>query len=247
MFPDGSLGADMKRSGWHISVLIPARNEEDLLPRCLYSIQQARQHLPSTVTSDVIVVSDRSQDQTRTVAEAILRDSGLVLDSDSGIVGSVRGMAAAAAIQRSPRPLNHCWLANTDADCEVPKDWLVNHLSFAERGFEAVAGIIDVDSFVEHKQWVEGRFRLTYLIRADGSHPHVHGANLGVRADAYLIAGGWSKMQSAEDHDLWNRLRCREHLRVSDAALIVNTSGRRVGRAPSGFAEALAAHNEIAA
>lgn len=237
----------MRRRGWHISVLVPARNEEELLPRCLFSIQQARQNLPGTVTSDVIVVSDCSQDRTRTVAEAILKNSGLVLEADSGLVGAARSMAASAAIQRYCGSLDRCWLANTDADCEVPAEWLVSQLKFAEQGFEAVAGIIDVDSFVGHQQWVEERFRLTYLVRADGSHPHVHGANMGVRADAYLAAGGWSKIPSAEDHDLWNRLHLEGHMRVSDAALKVVTSGRRIGRAPSGFAETLAAHNEIAA
>jgi cellulose synthase/poly-beta-1,6-N-acetylglucosamine synthase-like glycosyltransferase len=237
----------MRRCSWHISVLIPARNEEHLLPRCLYSIQQARRSLPVTVTSDVVVVSDCSQDRTRKVAEAILKDSGLVLETASGIVGSARAMAAAAAVERYRGPLDRCWLANTDADCEVPKDWLVSHLNFAERGLKAVAGIIDVDSFVEHRQCVEERFRLTYLIRGDGTHSHVHGANLGVRADAYLAVGGWSQMPSAEDHDLWSRLDHEGHMRVSDATLKVITSGRRVGRAPSGFAEALAAHNEIAA
>jgi glycosyltransferase involved in cell wall biosynthesis len=241
------VDASMRRRGWHISVLIPARNEEDLLPRCLFSIQEARQRLPSTVTSDVVVVSDCSQDQTRAVAEMILKDSGLVLETTSGSVGSARSMAATAAIERCTKPLNCCWLANTDADCDVPSDWLVSHLNFAQQGFTAVAGIIDIDSFVEHQQWVEERFRLTYLIRADGSHPHVHGANLGVRADAYLAAGGWSQMASAEDHDLWNRLHRQGHIGVSDAALKVITSGRRIGRAPSGFADALAAHNEIAA
>ena len=235
------------RRGWHISVLIPARNEEELLPRCLCSIQLARQNLPGAVTSDVIVVSDCSQDQTSTVAKTILKDSGLVLETDSGVVGSARAMAAAAAIERCNGPLNRCWLANTDADCEVPPNWLVSHLDFAEHGFKAVAGTIDIDSFVEHQQWVEERFRLTYLVGTDGSHPHVHGANLGVRADAYLAAGGWSQLPSAEDHDLWNRLHHEGQMRVSDAALKVITSGRRIGRAPSGFAEALAAHNEIAA
>jgi glycosyltransferase involved in cell wall biosynthesis len=237
----------MRRRGWHISVLVPARNEEELLPRCLYSIQLARQNLPGTVTSDVIVVSDCSQDQTSTVAKTILKDFGLVLETNSGFVGSARAVAATAAIERYSGPLNRCWMANTDADCEVPADWLVSHLDVAKRGFKAVAGIIDVDSFLEHPPWVEERFRLTYLIHPDGSHPHVHGANLGVRADAYLDVGGWSQMPSAEDHDLWNRLHHEGHMRVSDAALKVTTSGRRIGRAPAGFAEALAAHNEIAA
>ncbi len=90
---------------------------------------------------------------------------------------------------------------------------------------------------------VEARFRLSYTIHPDGSHPHVHGANLGVRADAYLRAGEWNALETAEDHDLWGRLPNR----LSTARIEVVTSGRRQGRAPSGFAGALAAHNQTAA
>jgi hypothetical protein len=103
---------------------------------------------------------------------------------------------------------------------------------------------VDVDHFTEHRTIVESRFRMTYQINADGTHPHVHGANLGVRADAYRIAGGWHALQTAEDHDLWRRL-CAAGNHLSDASLQVITSGRRVGRAPLGFAGALAAHNEF--
>ena len=71
----------------------------------------------------------------------------------------------------------------------------------------------------------------------------MHGANFGVRADAYLRAGGWGALETAEDHDLWGRLRDIGAIRLSSAALTVATSGRRVGRAPLGFAQALAAHN----
>src|ERR1035438_132616 len=87
------------------------------------------------------------------------------------------------------------------------------------------------------------RFRLTYLIHSDGTHPHVHGANIGIRADAYLESGGWRHLMTAEDHDLWQRLHRGNHRRRSDASLRVVTSGRRIGRAPHGFANALAAHN----
>ena len=118
----------------------------------------------------------------------------------------------------------------------------MRHLEIATRGFQAAAGIIDVDSFEEHEEAVFQRFRLSYLIHADSTHPHVHGANLGVRADAYLRAGGWPQLPSAEDHALWKRLG--NEPRLSDAELRVLTSGRRVGRAPNGFAQALAGHNE---
>lgn len=231
----------------HIAVLIPARNEEELLPRCLHSVQASRSLLPSTCTSDVIVISDSSSDRTHEIAESILGGSGAVVCTGVGVVGTARALAASIALQRFAGRPEDCWFANTDADCEVPIRWLTDQLCTAARGFHAVAGIVDVHDFSEHQSQVAQRFRDTYLIEPDGTHPHVHGANLGVRADAYLRAGGWASLATAEDHDLWGRLHASGHARVSDAALQVVTSGRRVGRAPLGFADALAAHNECAA
>ena len=161
--------------------------------------------------------------------------------TNAGRVGAARCMAAEVALGRSGGPREYCWLANTDADCEVPSNWLLDQLSIAAQGFAAVAGTVRVDSFAEYDARVEELFRQTYLTYADGTHPHVHGANLGVRADAYLRAGGWLNLATAEDHDLWNRLHCSGHQHLSDARLQVTTSGRRLGRAPSGFASAIAA------
>jgi cellulose synthase/poly-beta-1,6-N-acetylglucosamine synthase-like glycosyltransferase len=232
---------------WHIAVLIPARDEEDLLPRCLQSIQAARKLLPAGVTSDVVVVSDSSQDGTCEIARLILRKDGTVVPTRAGVVGQARALAAEVALRRYLGPRERCWLANTDADCEVPVDWLLSQYRIAQRGVSAVAGIIDVDSFAEHEDAVAERFRASYVLHADGTHPHVHGANLGVRADAYLRAGGWRHLATAEDHDLWARLRHAGEEGLADAGLQVLTSGRRVGRAPLGFARALAAHNGTAA
>ncbi len=230
-------------ASWHISVLIPARNEESLLPRCLFSVQRARRKLPPKITSDVIVVDDGSSDKTRQIAENILREEGAVVSTKEGVVGSARSLAAKIALSRYKGPAHLHWLANTDADCCVPETWLLDQLAIAETNVQAIAGIISVDSFSEHQPEIAERFSSSYLIHADGTHPHVHGANLGVRADAYLRAGGWSSLQTAEDHDLWNRLHITGSLRVSLGSVKVVTSGRRVGRAPHGFAQALAAHN----
>jgi len=233
----------MNRFNWHLAILIPARDEEKLLPRCLRSVQAARLRLPSGVTSDIVLVSDSSSDKTQSIAEEILQGTGLVLSTSAGVVGVARALAAKAALERYNGPYRRCWLANTDADCEVPEDWLLDQLALAKRGFAAVAGVVGVDSFAEHGPSVEKLFRSTYLIHSDGTHPHVHGANLGVRADAYLHAGGWMNLATAEDHDLWNRLKVAQHRSLSIATLKVVTSGRRLGRAPAGFAAALAAHN----
>ena len=235
----------MKPIPWHIAVLIPARNEEQLLPRCLHSIQRARQAIGQGFTTDLIVVADRSTDRTEELANELIGTSGRVTSTMAGAVGSARALAASLALSRREGDLRHCWLANTDADCVVPEDWLSLQLSLAQRGHTVVAGIVDVDSYEEHCSVVQQMFRETYLLHADGTHPHVHGANFGVRADAYLRAGGWAPKATAEDHDLWQRLHRAGERRISDTRLKVLTSGRRNGRAPMGFAAALAAHNGV--
>ncbi len=228
----------------HIATLIPARDEEHLLPGCIASVLRAQQAVPASVTCDIIVAVDSSTDRTYDIASRMLGNRGLVLTTNVGSVGTSRALAAEAALSRYTGPPSNCWLANTDADCKVPERWLLDQLLLAANGTQAIAGIVDVLDFTEHHEGVAKRFRETYLIHPDGTHPHVHGANMGMRADTYLKAGGWADLQTAEDHDLWNRLSHGGCRRQSVAKLKVLTSGRRVGRAPSGFADALAAHNE---
>jgi glycosyltransferase involved in cell wall biosynthesis len=230
---------------WHIGVLVPARNEEVLLPRCIASLLAARAMLPENVTCDIVVAVDSSTDHTREIAKRLLHGNDIVVAVDARAVGKARSVAAKVMLERYRGSTKYCWLANTDADCEVPITWLVDHLAIARQGVDAVAGIVDVDSFAEHDPFVPERFRLSYSIHADGTHPHVHGANMGIRADAYLRAGGWLALETAEDHDLWQRLLQSGHRPLSAARLLVNTSGRKQGRAPNGFAEALAAHNGV--
>ncbi len=232
-------------SPWHISVLIPARNEETLLPRCLDSVIASLGALPRSFSSDIVVAVDRSTDATFEIATRMLQGLGAVVRTDAGCVGQTRKLAAKTALQRYAGPLHRCWLANTDADCSVPKEWLLSQSTLANAGFEVVAGIVDVDSFVEHQTHVPQRFRETYVLHADGTHPHVHGANFGIRADKYLHADGWGILATAEDHDLWNRLKKISARTISPSSLSVLTSGRKVGRAPSGFADALASHNVV--
>ena len=218
-----------------------------MLQRCLQSVLVAGATLPREITFDIVVAIDSSTDRTLDIAEDLVRGIGAVVCTEARAVGSARALAAEVALDRYHGPLDRCWLANTDADCLVPSNWLTELWLLAEEGVEAIAGTVGVDSFEEHDSGVEERFRTSYLIHPDGSHPHVHGANLGVRADAYLRAGGWAQRTTAEDHDLWERLRVAGSRRISVAKMRVSTSGRRVGRAPLGFAGALAAHNVAAA
>jgi glycosyltransferase involved in cell wall biosynthesis len=231
-------------AAWEVAVLIPARNEEALLGRCLESVIRAIDALPVTMRASIVLVSDSSTDRTAEIGYSLIAAHGSVLQTRAGTVGTARALAASYAIEKKTAPLSRLWLANTDADCVVPPCWLSDQIHFAASGIEAVAGIISVDSFEEHGPEVPARFRMSYSIHADGTRPHIHAANLGVRADRYVDVGGWANLKTGEDHDLWGRLKRTGVRLLSSAQLQVVTSGRRAGRAPNGFAGALAAHNE---
>jgi glycosyltransferase involved in cell wall biosynthesis len=237
------MDQDISKKQWHVCVLVPARNEEDLLPRCLASIRRACACAEGLATTDIVIAVDSCTDHTGRIARRMIAGHGTVARTQAGNVGVARAVAASLALQRWKGSLNRCWIANTDADSEVPSTWLEQQLALAEDHVEAVAGTVTVDTFTEHDPIVRELFRKTYVIAGDGSHPHVHGANLGFRADAYLRAGGWRNLATAEDHDLWKRLGETAAPRLSVSHIRVATSGRRNGRAPHGFAETLAAHN----
>lgn len=223
----------------HIATVVPARNEATTIVACAESLRAARRLLPPHVQASIVVVADACDDRTAALARAALDpDRDLVLEIHAGSAGAARRTGTEVAIEQAATRPDRMWLCSTDADSSVPKDWLAAHLDAAERGFVAVAGIVHLDDLAEAH--VRREFSRTYLTHADGTHHHVHGANLGFRADAYLAAGGWSPLATAEDHDLWNRLTGLGPT-TSVTHLSVSTSGRTVGRAPDGFAAALAA------
>jgi cellulose synthase/poly-beta-1,6-N-acetylglucosamine synthase-like glycosyltransferase len=62
---------------WHMGVLIPARNEEDLLPQCLASVLEACAAVADKATCDVVVAVDRSMDDSYAIAQKMLASAGV--------------------------------------------------------------------------------------------------------------------------------------------------------------------------
>ena len=106
-------------------------------------------------------------------------------------------------------------------------------------GDQGVAGIVELEAESTGDSRVLDMFKKSYVLSEDGTHTHIHGANLGVRADAYLAVGGWRSLALAEDHCLWSRLRHAGYQLRSTALSRVTTSARLEGRAPGGFADTL--------
>jgi cellulose synthase/poly-beta-1,6-N-acetylglucosamine synthase-like glycosyltransferase len=230
---------------WHVAVIVPAHDEEDRIEACVDSIRRAVAAVTLVaVEARILVVADRCRDGTvRRATERLGRD-GAVVAVAAGSAAAARASGASIAIGRHHGRLDHLWLANTDADTTVPRDWLDQQLHLARLGVAAVAGTVAVDSFAEHPPHVPEAWHARYDGPAHLPHPHVHGANLGVRADAYAAVGGWPERPCGEDHGLWAALRGAGYRCASPRSLVVTTSGRAVSRARGGFADVL---NRLAA
>jgi glycosyltransferase involved in cell wall biosynthesis len=212
-----------------VGVVVPAHNEEELLPGCLRALERALDLAP--VPGMGVVVLDDCHDRSAAVVAGRPRFQPLKLRAHNV------GRARAAGFEKvmhllSATPASRLWLATTDADSQVPEDWLMVQLEYARSGFEVVFGTVQVRDWVGRPATVAARFSARY--KTGDHHPHVHGANMGMSAAAYLSAGGMPPLALAEDHGLARGLAGRRIFRTG--SIPVTTSARVDARASGGFA-----------
>ncbi|MFC8381863.1 glycosyltransferase [Nocardia sp. NPDC057272] len=212
-----------------VVVVVPARNEERLLPRCLTALERAVSRIDIPVR--VQLVLDACTDGSARIASA-----AEVLTVSERNVGAARRRgfehAGAGCDGRT-------WFATTDADSEVEDSWLSSQLEYARRGFELVAGVVAVRQWGAHSAQARRIYEREYRNHGPDGHGHLHGAALGFRADAYWGIGGFRALRTGEDVDLAGRLLAAGARIAWAEDVRVTTSARRRGRAPHGFAEHL--------
>ncbi|GIT78715.1 glycosyl transferase [Leifsonia sp. LS1] len=212
----------------HIVVAIPARDEEVTLDSCLESVLDACE--ASAVPSTVVLILDSCSDRSAAIARQY--PEVVTIERDYGNVGRARDAAATAGLRLAGGDPEHTWIAFTDADTAVPAPWLRAHLSAAAQADAFVGAVVPrLDDLDQARRGVWLR-----------THPpgatlgHVHGANLGVRANAYLAVGGVPALTVGEDVDLVARLRAAGYRIAESERHPVVTSARLEGRAPDGYA-----------
>lgn len=219
-----------------IGVIVPAHNEAETLPRCLAALSVAAHATTLPVT--IIVVLDTCTDgSARAVDVARTLDGGLI----EAMAVEVRNVGAARRAGIADYLRRHgsvgTWLATTDADSEVPSNWLTAQVKHAHAGARMVAGTVDVGDWVDYSGAVRERMSRDY---AAGPHRHIHGANLSFSAEAYCAHGGFPAVPCHEDVALVDAFRAGNEPIAWAMDLPVVTSARRIGRAPNGFANYLA-------
>lgn len=210
-----------------IAVIVPAHNEQDLLPHCLKSLHIAARH-PALggEAVEILVVLDSCDDQSGSVARGF---DALTLSISARNVGHARRVGAACMLSRGAR-----WLACTDADSQVPADWLMQQLAFKA---DVVCGTVQVLDWESHGVETQARYLEGYQARED--HRHIHGANLGICAKAYRRAGGFKPLTAHEDVGLVHALERSGAKIVWTALNSVSTSARCDPRAREGFGDYL--------
>jgi hypothetical protein len=171
---------------------------------------------------------------------ALPRDAPLAGQPGSG-VGALRDLGMRHVLHRlRAHPPADTWLLSTDADTTVPVDWVRAHLRFAAEGAHGVAGLADLAGTenLAADAWLRYRAIVDHGLHGD-THRHVYGANLGVRADAYLAVGGFPRDGAGEDHGLWRRLHAAGYALAQPIGIRVRTSARLRGRADDGLADLL--------
>lgn len=242
-----------------VAVVIPVHNEEEHLERALTGVEAAVASLlrlqPETGVR-VLVVLDSCTDASAAIAAhftarinwvSVLAVSfRSVGRSRRAGIREILGPAADTTPDAVPGAAAGLWLANTDADSLVPENWLVAQAAMAAAGADAVLGSVDIDPAGAAPDLLR-RWQSRHPFRED--HPHVYGANFGIRGSAYLAAGGFPRHRSHEDRVLAERLRrLKYNVRATDAIRVL-TSGRTHARAPhglGGYLQALSLETSLA-
>ena len=187
----------------HIEVVIPARNEEEHIAACLTSVRGAMARLRCEcphVSCGVTVVLDCCTDDTAALVDA---------HGARGIVSHADVRAPLGIWVRSPpsrvttQMSRYRAVARQYGRRQHSAELLASRTGLlGDNGIDAVIGTVTPAGLPEeiNERW-HRRHRLTE------GHDHVHGANLGIRASAYLQAGGFASRSVHEDRDMVDRLK----------------------------------------
>lgn len=181
-----------------VSIIIPAYNEEKMLPFCLASITRLR----TRETIEVIVVDNASTDKTSPTAHSFSKRLHIkvVYESRKG-----RGAARETGFKNAKGEI----LFSTDADCEVPPTWIADMMHAMQD--ETVVGVtgsckITDAPFITKLAFVMGYQMATQIVYyLFHRHWCLVGFNFAVRKSAYERTKGFNIL-----------LNCREDAYFSE-------------------------------
>jgi cellulose synthase/poly-beta-1,6-N-acetylglucosamine synthase-like glycosyltransferase len=187
-----------------ITVIIPARNEEENIAACLDSVYS--QSYPKELF-EMLVVDDHSTDNTASIVKLYeSKNVKLISLKDfipAGEINSYKKKAIEIAIAKSSGELIVC----TDADCIVKENWLKTVVAFYEQYqphfIAAPVAINCSNKFIEFFQSLD--FMTLQGITGASLHKKLHsmcnGANLAYTKKAFETVGGFAGINTIASGD----------------------------------------------
>lgn len=211
-----------------VSVVVPAYNEEKLLPLCL-------QHLLNQNFRgewEIIVVNGPSTDKTQEIAESLA--DKVVRVNRLGV-----GLARKKGCEVATAPI----IAVTDADVFVPTNWLSRIVEYFKTHPESVAisgpYIFTNNLLLNILSLIVRPIAFIINLSMIGAPP-MSGTNSAFRRQTYILAGGYdSKIAALEDLDLAIRLKDIGKITYLPTLIVKTTDRRFRGRILSHFFESL--------
>ena len=237
-------------------VAIPARDEAARIEPCLIALNE-QILLPDLV----VLLLNNCSDATAAIARALAPDLGFrlrIVSRDLPLAEANAGharrlvMAAAAAEAGSDGAL-----LTTDADATVPPDWVSRAVTGLAAGADVVCGraVIDpleatlIPAHLHQDDALECRLialldDLAWMLDPEPHdppprHTEASGASLAVGVAAFRRVGGIPPIASGEDRAFVRALWMMDARLRHDPAIRVTVSGRVVGRAQGGMADAI--------
>lgn len=200
------------------SIVIPAYNEEAVLPNCLDSLATAIENLKNPFQVEAIVVDNGSSDDTLHIAESYGQRLPrlLVIKEGERGPGFARSTGARLALSRAAlrnRAENEdFWLINTDADTIVSESWLSDwFLLFSTPNALLITGDAKFEN-ASNKQYPNA----SQLLKVMGRHSrdmeglfgviNVDGFNSAVERKCYSVVGPYTQPRLLIDGDRYVNL-----------------------------------------
>ncbi|MEW5797423.1 MAG: glycosyltransferase [Bacteroidota bacterium] len=189
-----------------VTIIIPARNEEKNIERCLFSL--LNQHYPQEKLS-IIVIDDQSTDATAEIVRRIAQRSPipvlLVATSEFTDITSPKIRALAHGMQHASGSI----ILTTDADCIAPKKWVTSVMSYFDANVGVVTGLTVFEKNKnQHRLFWGIQFLdfLSYTAIAAGAIGWErmlisNGSNMAFRREAFETEGGFESLKHINSGD----------------------------------------------
>ena len=187
-------GREREKREMSFAVIIPALNEEERVEVCVRALLDMAKPGGGY---EILVVDNGSGDRTVEIAQGL---GARTVVKTGGTVGGLRNYGASLCGGR--------YLAFVDADCVVPRDWLV----LAEEELKAEnVGAVGCRLVHKGRGWVGRAWSVIHEERTElGEVDWLPSGSMVVRGRAFEEVGGFDeRLRASEDFELCKRLRSR--------------------------------------